>query len=454
MDPDKFNEIIESVPDYSEFLTVDELNASSEALTDEHGHVEMFKAGVSTEGEDIRCLRIGDGPRNALLFGFPHPNEPIGSMTLEYLTGRLAEDDDLRETLGYTWHIVKCVDPDGARLNEGWFKEEFTPLTYALNYYRPPGKNQVEWTFPIDYKTLHFHSPLPETRALMKIIDEVKPEFLYSLHNAGFCGVYWYVGKPVPGLYPRFHAIVREQGLPLHMGEPETPYIEKLDDAIFEMFGIEESYDFNERNSDVDPATIIQNGTSSHGYLRSVCDGFTLVCEMPYYYDERVTDNTPSEAMRREAVLDGIRRGEEDYEYLQPRFQEIAEEADRSSRLYATVSDYLENFEKRNAPRRRHAETTPDYEGEATVAQEFDSRVSTKFYSMLRMGMALRVADQSMAGGETPKIRGIREEIHARLLEKNDVVAREADIEVIPIQKLVRIQLGSGLMIAEHLKDR
>ena len=454
MDLDKFNEIVESVPDYGEFLTVDELNAGSEALADEHGHVEMFKAGVSTEGEEIHCLRIGDGPRNALLFGFPHPNEPIGSMTLEYLAGRLAEDDDLRETLGYTWHIIKCVDPDGARLNEGWFKEEFTPLTYALNYYRPPGKNQVEWTFPIDYKTLHFHSPLPETRALMKIIDDHRPEFLYSLHNAGFCGVYWYIGEPTPELYPRFHAIVREQGLPLHMGEPETPYIEKLDDAIFEMFGVEESYDFNERNSDVDPATIIQNGTSSHGYLRSVCDGFTLVCEMPYYYDERVTDNTPSEAMRREAVLDGIRRSEEDYEYLQPRFQEIAEEADRSSRLYATVSDYLENFEKRNAPRRRHAETTPDYEGKATVAQEFDSRVSTKFYSMLRMGMALRVADQSMAGGKTPKIHGIREEIHARLLEKNDVVAREAEIEVIPIQKLVRIQLGSGLMIAEYLKGR
>jgi hypothetical protein len=447
------DEIIDSVPDYEEFLTVDELTSSCEKLAEEYRHVEIFEAGVSTEGERIKCLRIGDGPRNALLFGFPHPNEPIGSMTLEYLSRRLAEDDGLREELGYTWYVIKCIDPDGARLNEGWFKEEFSPLTYALNYYRPPGKNQVEWTFPIDYKTLHFHTPIPETQALMRIIDEHRPDFMYSLHNAGFCGVYWYVGKEVPSLYPRFHSLVRDQGLPLHMGEPETPYIEKLDDAIFRMFGAEESYDFLGEHSDEDPATIRQSGTSSHGYLRSACDGFTLVCEMPYYYDERVTDDSPSDVERREAVLDGIRWGEELYQFLKPRFDKISAKADKSSRLHATVSDYLQNFEKRNAPRRKHAETTEEYEGRATVAQEFDSRVSTKFYSILRMGMTLRVADQALASGPDRELEAAREEIHARLLETNEAVAKEAEIEVIPIQKLVRIQLGSGLLIAKHLNN-
>jgi hypothetical protein len=449
----KLDEIIDSVPDYEEFLTVDELNSSSERLAEEYRHVEIIEAGVSTEGERIKCLRIGDGPRNALLFGFPHPNEPIGSMTLEYLSRRLAEDDGLREELGYTWYIVKCIDPDGARLNGGWFKEEFSPLTYALNYYRPPGKSQVEWTFPIDYKTLHFHTPIPETQALMRIIDEHRPDFMYSLHNAGFCGVYWYVGKEVPSLYPRFHSLVRDQGLPLHMGEPETPYIEKLDDAIFRMFGAEEGYDFLGEHSDEDPATIRQSGTSSHGYLRSACDGFTLVCEMPYYYDERVMDDSPSDVERREAVLGGIRWGEELYQFLRPRFDKISVKADKSSRLHATVSDYLENFEKRNAPRRKHAETTEEYEGRATVAQEFDSRVSTKFYSMLRMGMTLRVADQALASGPDRELEAVREEIHARLLETNEAVAKEAEIEVIPIRKLVRIQLGSGLLIAKHLND-
>ena len=451
---ENLNEVLDSVPDYEEFLTVNELNASSRTLADEYEHVEFFRVGESTEGEPISALRIGKGPRNALLFGFPHPNEPIGSMTLEYLSKRLAEDDGLREELGYTWYIVKCIDPDGARLNEGWFKGEFTPLRYALNYYRPPGKNQVEWTFPVDYKTLHFHSPLPETRALMRLIDEQRPDFMYSLHNAGFCGVYWYIGEELPSLYPRLHELVNSQGLPLHMGEPETPFIEKLDDAIFRMFGIEESYDFNEEHSDVDPATIIENGTSSHGYLRSVCDGFTLVCEMPYYFDERVTDDSPSDVDRREAVLEGIRCGEEDYAFLRPRFEAIATEAKKSTRLYKTMADYIENFEKRMAPRKRHAETTDEYEGKATVAQAFDSLVAGKFGSMLRMGMALRVSDQTLERGPNKEIEKIKEEIYGRIMETNHEVENETDIEIIPIQKLVRVQLGSGLMIADHLREK
>jgi len=454
MESDRLAEILDLVPDYGEFLTIDELNSSSQTLADEHKHVDLFRVGESTEGEPIYALRIGDGPRNALLFGFPHPNEPIGSMTLEYLSRRLAEDDGLREDLGYTWYIVKCIDPDGARLNEGWFKGEFTPLKYALNYYRPPGKNQVEWTFPVDYKTLHFHDPLPETGALMRLIDEHRPDFMYSLHNAGFCGVYWYLGKEAPSLYPGLHKLVRGQGLPLHMGEPETPFIEKLDDAIFRMAGVEESYDFNERHSDVDPATLIENGTSSHGYLRSVCDGFTLVCEMPYYFDERVTDDSPSDIDRREAVLEGIRRSEEDYDFLKPRFEKIAKVADKASKLYRTMADYVENFEKRLAPWKRHAETTEEYEGKATVAQAFDSLVAGRFGSMLRMGMALRVADQALTRGPDTEVGEIREEIHGRILEIDHEIEEKTEIEIIPIQKLVRIQLGSGLMVADHLKGR
>jgi hypothetical protein len=50
------------------------------------------------------------------------------------------------------------------------------------------GHEQVEWTFPVDYKTLHFHSPLPETEVLMKLIEEKKPDFMYSLHNSGLEG--------------------------------------------------------------------------------------------------------------------------------------------------------------------------------------------------------------------------------------------------------------------------
>ena len=446
------DEVLNSVPDYKEFLTVDELNRSSQELAEENRHVKLLNIGFSTEGESIYALRIDGGPRRALLFGFPHPNEPIGSMTCEYISKRLTEDEELRQELGYTWYIVKCIDPDGARLNEGWFKGDFSPLKYVLNYYRPPGKNQVEWTFPIDYKTLHFHSPLPETRALMNLIDDHHPDFLYSLHNAGFCGVYFYLGEEIPGIYPRLQGLVRREGLPLHMGELEAPYIEKLDDAIFKGGGVEENYDFIEQNTDVDPATILEQGTSSHGYLKRVCDGFTLVCEMPYYYDRRVGDNSQSDISRREAVLRSISHSGEVYRFLKPRFEVIAERAENSMRLFASVSDYLENFEKRMEPWRRHAETSPEYEGKATVAQAFDSRVASKFGTMLRMGMTLRVMDQVLKTKPSRQIEGIKDEIYGKILEMDREVQRKSKIEIISIKKLVRVQLGSALIVLGHLR--
>ena len=133
--------------------------------------------------------------------------------------------------------------------------------------------------------------------------------------------------------------------------EVETPFIKKLDDAIFQMFGVEESYDFIARHSDSDPATIIKNGTSSHGYLRSVCDGFTLVCEMPYYFDKRVTNDSLSKVCRRKAVIEGIEKGETLFHFLKPRLAKIMRKEDRKSRLFLSVSDYLENFEARNKSR-------------------------------------------------------------------------------------------------------
>ena len=87
----------------------------------------------------------------------PHPNEPIGTLTLEFLTPPPVRGRGTARALDVTLHVIKVADPDGLVLNEGWFKGAFSPLRYALNYYRPPHREQVEWSFPVDYKTLQLH---------------------------------------------------------------------------------------------------------------------------------------------------------------------------------------------------------------------------------------------------------------------------------------------------------
>ncbi|MFR9256203.1 MAG: hypothetical protein ACLVJ6_12280 [Merdibacter sp.] len=98
-------------------------------------------------------------------YGTPHPNEPIGSMMLDAFTRILAEDPALRAALDYTWYIIKSSDVDGMAKNEGWFKGPFTISQYQHNFFRPAFDQQVEWSFPIDYKQYHFMRPRPKHSA-------------------------------------------------------------------------------------------------------------------------------------------------------------------------------------------------------------------------------------------------------------------------------------------------
>ena len=82
-----FTRLLENIPDYQSFLTVDELDESSRALAEHYPDaVSLFEMGRTKDGHPLLCLKIGDGPQNALMFGCPHPNEPIGTMMLEYFT--------------------------------------------------------------------------------------------------------------------------------------------------------------------------------------------------------------------------------------------------------------------------------------------------------------------------------------------------------------------------------
>lgn len=78
------------------FLTVDEMHAGFQRVAAEHPDLATEKrVGSSKLGEPIHMLTIGSGSRNILLFGCPHPNEPIGSMMLDHLSRLLCTDETL-----------------------------------------------------------------------------------------------------------------------------------------------------------------------------------------------------------------------------------------------------------------------------------------------------------------------------------------------------------------------
>lgn len=455
MEFEKVLRILREVPDYQAFLTVDELKASSRTLARKHPTtVQVLPAGRSRQGDPIEVVRIGNGPRKALLFAMPHPNEPIGSMMLEFLSSRLAEDDALREELGYTWFLIKCIDPDGARLNEGWFRGPFTIENYARHYYRPPSYQQVEWSFPIDYKTLHFHDPLPETKVLMSLIEREGFDFAFSLHNSGFGGVYYYVSEEAPGLYEPFHRLAGSQDLPLHLGEPEVPWAVSYAPAIFGLPRAADGYDFLQAQTGKDPATILQQGTSSFDYALGFSDPFALVCEMPYYYNPAIHDTSPSDTTRRDVILAGAAETRAEYEWLQKLYGSVSSELTLKSPFRDSIEYSLRISPANLEAQEQWARTDPRTAQTATVAEKFDTTVARPVYQLLGLGMAVRMLDAQMASsGATPALRLARREAQ-EMLDRRAQSLAGLQYTVIPIRKLAAVQLGAGLVSAEHAKQR
>lgn len=438
------SDILKRVPKYQEFLTIDELHQSSVRLVDEFpGLAKLQVMGASTDGRPIELLTIGHGKRTALFLGAPHPNEPIGVLTLEFLSRLLCEQSDLREQFDCTFLIVKASDPDGLALNEGWFNGPFSPLKYALNYYRPPQDEQVEWGFPIHYKTLHFTTPPAETQVVMKLMQHYRPEFLYSLHNASFCGVYFYLSRHLPALFPQLHQLVADHQLPLHQGEPEVPYIQAWDRAIYPLFGAQEGYDFLAKNLGEDPIPYFSTGTSTDDYLKTlVPHALSFICELPYFTDPTLEDNSRSGISRREAMEEGLRRTEATVRILETHFTALRDRLPQN-RLFRSVAEYLRRTPKRLIAQ-RNSLASAAYQQEATRAQAFDARVCRSFHCLLYLGELYRLA-------ATINKRERAADMRSHIQERMSQIEAEGTLQILPLQKLVSLQVGSGLLALQAL---
>jgi len=448
-------EILNQIPKYKEFMTIAELDDSSKKLANSFNHVELKEIGKSREGRTIYCLKIGEGKENALLFGFPHPNEPIGSMSLEFLSCFLAENPEFTKETGYTWYLIKAIDIDGAVLNEGWFKGEFNPVKYARNYYRPASHEQIEWSFPIKYKNLVFETPPPETQALMQLINEIKPKFMYGLHNSAFGGVFFYVSRGVGNLFTDLTDLVKQEHLPLHLGEPEAQFIKKLHAGIFQMGGIQELYDFTEARGIENPQEIIKVGTTSSDYLKSIAseENFTLVCEMPYFYHNSIEDTSQTEFERRDLLIQSLEYMKNIYKHSRKAFNRIKKFCGKSTRIYTAVADYMRRTRPELDFSINDVKTSSIYEGKATVSQAFDSNISSRYYCLLTISMIARLCEEAISNHpeNEVEIANIKSDLEQWIEQKINELLSGIKFEVIPIQNLVRVQIGSAFITLKNL---
>lgn len=443
--------VLSSIPEIDRFLTVDELDASTKDLVAANPNIaRTIEIGRSTDDHPIRMLRIGNGEEQLLFFACPHPNEPIGAMALEVLSKLLVEREDLRGTK-YTWNLIKCIDPDGTRLNEGWFSGPFTVTHYAKHFFRPGATAQAEWTFPITYKSYSFLRPIAETQALMTAITGLRPSFIYSLHNAGMGGGYFYLTPHRPELDDALRALVTERGIPLSLGEPEMPWGVTLSPAIYKTPTLRDQYEFIARQSGKDPAATLKMGEGSYGFAADICQPSHLMCELPYFYDPRSADTSPDTGSRREAILEGLDRAEPMITLLSQTMRQVQDKLTHPSRLRDACLEITPMLEQNLAMKRTWAISTQDLDTPATVAQRFDSLLAFRFYRLLFVGMARRMLTIQLQHTPDTALASAHTRIDEAFTNWTSELESELDYHVIPIRDLVQIQLGAAFHIINAL---
>lgn len=442
---DRIHEHVAALEPLRTFPTVDELQRRADAVVAEHpDRVAAVRIGTSRLGEPIVDHVVGHGPA-ILVVGGVHPNEPIGFHSALQLLEDVARGEGPAAELEATWHVIVCADPDGTRLNESWFADPADRVTYAQGFYRPAPDEQVEWSFPLDHRGVYFDDSIPETRAIMRLVDRIEPALVVGLHNGELGGVYYYLGGDQPGLVDALHEIPARLGLPLDAGEPESPDLEPIAPAIFRAITAREQVDWLLEH-DLEPAHFVDGGGLADYVERH--GSATFVAELPYWSHPDSDDVSPSG----ERYADVLRHKADELDELGRVLGETLDAAIPHLRIDSQLRRATEAFValmRVMGTSERQRSDAQDPERIATVAERFSNAdvvrcFRLRFGSMLARTLGAEVAAGTASAEVHRALRALQAELDAWYDEARSVEG----LVTWPVERLVGVQYGSLLAVA------
>lgn len=452
------NDIYARLPEIDRYPTVAGIHAQTQALAEAYpDRVWIWPAGQSREGRPIDCLQVGQGHLHAVVIGGADANEPLGPLAVLEWTRLLCEDAGRRGAMDYTWYFVPLLDPDGMTRNQRWFGGPFTLTHYARHNYRPPESQRPEFCFPIQYKTLSHPGLMPETQALMRVIDEARPDFLFSIHQGDTGGVTYAVNRPAVPLYHPLHAVAERFDLVyLHQAMLGSRSIyRRYAPGIFQ-YASSVYYKYNAylRLGVADPAAAIVRGDSAESYAEGKYGTFALMARVDMRAEPRVADTTPTGRPLVDVLEEGEVRADalddwisavlwpvsSDFElafnraYLRARMRELKASEAVQVGLDTSV---LQTVEDR----------------QAVAAEVFAHLIQPRLQRLREMGLYLGMLEREMAAGNRAFTI---QEAYVKLAERFEEVAARLEYDLnyrmVPLREMVAFQIGSGMAAAAYVE--
>lgn len=296
------------------------------------GRVRVRHLGTSRAGRPIPLLSFGEGEASALIVGAPHPNEPIGCLTVLTMLAQLARQTTFAQAPGWQWHFIPAIDIDGIALNEGWFSDTPDLTSYLTHFYRPPFRLQPEYSFPIDLPGFSFNAETPESACWRRALEMTRPRLQCSLHGADTGGSFFLLSADDPLLADELVTLPARFGVALNeVGEPLSE-LTTFRPGVFAFPSVADTI-AQAVSAGAAAQTTWDAGDSSSGFARRQFGSFNMTCETPLWRDAREGDQTPS--------------GRSLGQVIDERISQVQQESEAVARLLPALESRLDSFEQR-----------------------------------------------------------------------------------------------------------
>lgn len=450
------DEALNALPHFETFCSLEKIEALVERLRGDD-RFRVSEAGRGAGGHPIHLVRFGNGRRRVLVVAGPHAHEVIGGLTAYGLLDLLQNGCPGLVDADIEWNVVPCIDPQGAKLNEGWSQAPFDVRGFVQGMYVESPRKQVDSAFPISYKALLVTEPCSaEAWALKAILDEVRPDFYYCLHSAFAGGAFFLCSVDLGrDTWERLYDHLRRFDFPLRLEPQWSEFLAQYSTGVSETYRTSKHYDYVAAVVERPEESFTLGGTSSD-YLESIKpEAITFMAEFTYFMHPMTESTRQTDTNLRRFKLQIEAEAKYIGSLLMEAWSECADDLDRNSPFYEVAANWIVPSRQRivdgGLPLSRYPTRdtlfNPAYSRAMTEGEKFNACVVNDGLKLLAVNHQLvRLLDASPA---TPRIVKARRVLERAFNDAISVIDREVGlgaIEVFDCDRLARLQLGSGLI--------
>jgi len=447
MKNNSFKEILREVPFYSRFLKLNEIDSLTKKFQHESS-LEKRTIGQTVEKEPINMYVLGSGKKTAMIIGVPHSDEPLGSLVTTYFIKWMITHPEA-DFFQWRWLIIPVLERRGLRMNEGWFNDSSSLGSMAKSHFREPVEDQYEWTFPFKYKNYQWTHSRPEADAVKETLKSEKPDLLCGLHHVAFYNTYYYFSKDLPEAYPRLRELAKTLKLPFSEQAPDVPFGKALAPGFYQMYGLKDYWDYYSKN-EPEKLSRLKRGACSDEWYENTIGGFSFNCEVPLFQSSVKKDNVASERNLKELLESKKRKNLVNVQYYEELLGKLEPFFAFSNPLLlnsvlksvASAKLLLEDSVSKKKPVEDH---------KATNFEVFENDIMADINDLLLLGQIWRVANYVFSTTKETRTISLMKTVDQKMSTLSESISRRVRFVPIPLQRLVKMQLGSTLVIADVL---